>query len=158
MITWEKYTNCIISICCYCSSDRLLRSNWIENMDLDTINFWENNYLIVTTPNISKTLELFNLIIEDFVRYRKESINNKILSLPWPQKPIFKWNLKSFWSSNILNFALGTNIKYYEVKEWKWGNKLIKDTYYLNVHLCISGERNLEIYSKYSIYKSLRKF
>ena len=75
-------------------------------------------------PNISKTLELFNLKIEDFVQYRKESINNKILSLPWPQKPIFKWNLKSFWSSNILNFALGTNIKYYVVKEWKWGNKL----------------------------------
>ena len=62
--------------------------------------------------NISKTLELFNLKIEDFVQYRKESINNKILSLPWPQKPIFKWNLKSIWSSNILNFALGTNIKY----------------------------------------------
>ena len=63
-------------------------------------------------PNISKTLELFNLKIEDFVQYRKESINNRILNLPWPQKPIFKWNLKSIRSSNILNFALGTNIKY----------------------------------------------
>ena len=49
MITWEKYTNCIVSICCYYSSDKLLRGNWIENMDLDTINFWESNYLRVTT-------------------------------------------------------------------------------------------------------------
>ena len=54
-MTWEKYTNCIVSIYCFNSSDRLLRSNWIENMDLDTINFWENNYLRVTTHSPSIT-------------------------------------------------------------------------------------------------------
>ena len=39
-------------------------------------------FKIKGNPNISKTLELFNLKIEDIVQYRKESINNKILSLP----------------------------------------------------------------------------
>ena len=52
-MTWEKYTNCIVSVWCYYSSDRLLRGNWIENMDLETINFWESNYLRVITPLLS---------------------------------------------------------------------------------------------------------